>query len=772
VENQNSSLDDPLVLYKCQALKHVRDKITLGAPVLTEELKLLTSTLPFLGEKGTSELENIVRPLSDHQKRYVNDRVRLARERDYLPVSCIKVRTEWELNCGDCRGAVTPIQYSFGLDPNLKSVEEIHLSDLDSKHLGRYVKADVWICGVGEPLSIPNRIEVKCLSHATQGCAHCSLAAGRGILLSDLRLELGEPSLVLEFAKISKAKESWLLQECIKKWVERAVDCPLVKSRRSLDLDVTVTKQRVLTPLMVMPALDEVTVRDAEARETSRRQVYLSGLKRFLARRGALIGPCLKHPRDGTLTILGVDFEPTEVDLNDFVPQPVDREALSILKDQAEPELLKVIGQNVCGIFGRPDAVEANLVAYHTPLLLIWKGEEIPGWVQLTNFGDSTTGKRIPRMIKQFIGLGTYVIVETSGRTGLLYSIDEGKEGHVLSYGEFPLSDRGLVIIDGYDRMQPEERAEFRESYRQGFLKVRRVVSGQAPMRVRIIACENVKQALAAYLYPCVSLLENYKAPDIARIDLAIPYRREDVAPEEIYRAPEPTPDWLPSLKKALKLSVQLAWSRRPDQVRFNPEAVEEIEKEALRLDEKYGLSDLPLVSRDFDKKLAKLSAGYAAWRCAYDQDWNLQVEREHVQHVVSLIERIYSSEGMRLEEYAKISRERAALTNHEYAEIREAVDADIRKETVLDEGRPNLPIIKTIIHELQARGTATLSELEAAIMDDVSISASEKTIKDRIRLFKKYRLVISTKAGYVLTAKGVDFMRRYGKEPEKEQAD
>lgn len=32
-----------------------------------------------------------------------------------------------------------------------------------------------------------------------------------------------------------------------------------------------------------------------------------------------------------------------------------------------------------------------------------------------------------------------------------------------------------------------------------------------------------------------------------------------------------------------------------------------------------------------------------------------------------------------------------------------------------------NLPIIKTIIHELQSRGTATLSELEAAIMDEAA---------------------------------------------------
>jgi len=763
-------------LYRCQAIGVVVEKIRAGSPVTIEELKLLTYTFTFFGDRGEKELQEIIGPLNEITKKDVKQRRDLLISKQHLPVSCTKVKNEWELCSGfDCQESITPIMYCCGDDPNIKSVQKTHLADLDAKFLNKYVKTDVYISGIGDSFTVPYLMEVKCApGPTTDFCEKCSYASGKRITINDLRNELDEPYLILEFVKISKEREHQLIDRYVKQLFKKASQCPLSQYDKVPRIEVTVVKEKTVTPLITMPAVDEVTIQDVEARESLRKRVYLTGVKKYISRKGLLIGPVLKHPRNGLLTILGICFEPTDIDLSEFKTRPEHREPFKLFQEKSIEELVEVVGEYICRIYGRPDAVEANLIAYHTPLHIIWKGEHIPGWVQITNFGDTTVGKsQIPRAIKQFVDLGFYIIVETSGRTGLLYFIDESREGHILGFGEFVLADRTLVIIDGADRMCPEERAEFRESYRQGFLKVRRVVSGTAPMRVRVIACENVKKPLSEYLYPCASLTENYEAPDIARLDLAVPYRVEDVSAETIFKTQKDGPEWLNQLREALKLNITLAWSRRPEQVIFEKDAEEEILNKAKKFDRKYGDSKIPLVSKDFDKKLAKLSAGHAALSHSYDEKGNLMVKKVHVVNVSSLIDRLYSGEGMRLDQYVKVGRERSILTSEEFREIKQTLDDMIAKESSesTEPGRPTLPITSTIVRELQTRGTASQSELQAAIAEDISVPVSPSAIRERIQLFKKYRLVISTKDGYTLTPKGIGFMRQQSRqEKDKEE--
>jgi len=762
---------DVNLLYKCKAIEAIASKIKDGCPVTIEEQKTLAYTFGFFGERGVQELQKITQNLSEEIRKEILDRVQVLKDRNHLPISCAKLKYDYEI-CPevDCQGAITPIMHCCGEDPNVQLVEEIHLSDLDSTHLCRYVKGQVYISGVGDSLSIPFAMEVKCVTQSTQLCAGCPYAKGKIVTINDLRNLLNEPYLILEFVKVSKEREQSLLGKYIMRYFVEAEHCPLLEFQKHPKLQLIVKKEKAITPLIVSPGIDEVTIQDIKTRENLRKRVYLMGIKKSVARKGILIGPCLKNPKTSELTILGTYFQPTEVNLENFNLTKEQSELLKMTMSKPEEELIDSIGSHVCRIFGRPDAVLANLIAYHTPLYLIWKGERIPGWVQIVNFGDTTTGKRIPRMIRQYTGLGIYVIVETAGRTGLLYFIDQSAEGHILGFGELVLADQTLAIVDGYDRMDPEEKAEFRESYRQGFLKVRRVVSGTAPMRTRIITCENVKKPLNEYLYPCTSLLENYDIPSIARIDLAIPYRREDVPSEEIFKHPPEKPDWLKDLQQALTLNILLAWSRRPEQIRFTSDAEKMILANAIEMDEKYGVSRLPFVSKDFDKKLAKLSAGYAAWRHSYDENLNLIVTQEHVEHVVSLIDRVYSSEGMRLNQYVEIAKKRLTLSDEEYEEIRMEIEEAIKEESLSEgPGRPSYPITETIIDEMQIRGTVTLSELQASIIEDMSAKVSQSTIRERVMLFKKHRLIISTKNGYSLTAKGIDFMHQYRKEKMQE---
>jgi hypothetical protein len=66
----------------------------------------------------------------------------------------------------------------------------------------------------------------------------------------------------------------------------------------------------------------------------------------------------------------------TEVNLDSFMPDQKVKETLKLLREKSTEELIRVVGDHICGIYGRPEAVEANLIAYHTPLQIIWKNEK------------------------------------------------------------------------------------------------------------------------------------------------------------------------------------------------------------------------------------------------------------------------------------------------------------------------------------------------------------------------------------------------------------
>jgi hypothetical protein len=746
----------------------IAEKVKSGSAITLEEEKTLAYTFGFFGERGLDEVKELTAG-NEKLQRAILERIHILREKKHLPISCAKIRNDYEICLNmECVGDITPIRYVFKADPNVNLIQEIHLSDLGAKHLNQYVYTNVYISGIGNSFSVPYKLKVTCLSKSTQVCENCPYYSGKTITVNDLRNQLNEPYLILEFVKISKQKEQNLLQKYVRQFFETNAQCPLLEHREKPRLHVDIVQEKTVTPLIVCPGLDEITVQDVKARENLRKRVYLMGIKRSVARKGHLIGPVLKHPRTGMLTILGTHFYPTEFDIESFKIQPEQLKIAQEIMTKPEAEIIDVTSNHVCLIYGREKEVLANLLAYHSPLYIIWKGERIPGWVHIANFGDTTVGKsQIPRKIRAFTRLGVYVVVETSARTGLLYFIDQSKEGHILGFGELVLADRTLAIIDGYDRMDPQEKAEFRESYRQGFLKVRRVVSGSAPMRTRLISCENVKNPLRNYLYPCRSLLENYDKPSIARIDLAVPYSQEDVSTEQIYKRPSPKPEWFYDFQEALTLNILLTWSRKPEQIRFTPEAETAILEHAKMLDEEYGVAELPLVSKDFDKKLSKLSASYAAFRHSYDENLNLIITKEHVNRVVQLIEELYASEGMRLDQYAEIMKHRSTLSKEEYEEIKEEIEKQVTQEKIeTGPGRPAIPITEIFLDEILIRGSLTASEIAAIAQGDLGTQISQKTIGDRMKIFKKHHLIVTSgRRGYVLTAKGNQFLRRYKRE-------
>jgi predicted transcriptional regulator len=762
--NFNLPLDFSVLIEKCSALQRLVDKIKRDEVLGFDERETLYLTLIFLSEPGRQKLKELMGRCRGAEFDNIDRRIERYVREGFFPISCTKIKQRMGHLCGDCQGATTPIEYAFGNDPNKAEVIEIELHELKSELLNKFVGIPCRVAGIGSTYSVPYIFKAQCVDVDVNLCRLCPLFSGEILTLNDLRAELNPfVDLTIDVINTSEAGINAKIKSYLNRYAENGLKCKR-KDKRIIEFEVL--KERTLTPLVVYPSIGELKVEEGYSGQARQLKAYLKEHFAGGYVPGILYGNVRRHPKTGELTIVGSLFKPSEFWREKRKFTKGETEKMDVLKNINYNELIDIISTHVCGIIGRPEAVEAVLIAYHTPLHFTWKGKVEPCWPHVVLFGDTTTGKRIPRMIRSTLSLGTYIVMETASRTGLLYSIQYlEKRQPLVVLGELALADRGLLIIDGYDRMQKEEKREFSEAYRTGILKVRRDAKLDAHMRVRLITCENVEKPLSHYLYPCTALLDNYTAPDVARIDFAIPFRAEDVPSDKFLRKwPEP-PEKINEIIEALKLNVVWAWSLKPEQIKFTPEAEMLVFERAKEFDLKFGSSRLPLVSKDIDKKIAKLAIGYAILRRSVDDEGNVTVDVEHVQHVADLMDRVYGGEAMRLDEYAETERKRSQLTEEEFGKI--------YGELMKEEENKLLPLFNIILEELQLRGTTHLSELEAIVEEELGAKAGKTVLKQRMTVLKGHRLVISSKNGYSLTPKGIAFIHKYKKlqlEPETKE--
>jgi len=118
------------------------------------------------------------------------------------------------------------------------------------------------------------------------------------------------------------------------------------------------------------------------------------------------------------------------------------------------------------------------------------------------------------------------------------------------------------------------------------------------------------------------------------------------------------------------------AWSRRPDQVIFTPEATVAILQAAMKMGSDYS-SAIPLVEpADQRIKLARLAAACAARVFSTDDGERVIVKPEHVAFVVTYLNRIFSAPSMAYDEYSGQAKQGEVLTEAEESRVRGAIEA------------------------------------------------------------------------------------------------
>lgn len=337
-------------------------------------------------------------------------------------------------------------------------------------------------------------------------------------------------------------------------------------------------------------------------------------------------------------------------------------------------------------IRGRPiEKLSATLVL-HSPYELIYEGESIRGALNTLQLGETKTGKSdILEWIEKNVG-GEEVVGETSGRTGIGYTIDH--DNKILEWGALPRCDKEICMIDGLDQLKKEDLIELREAMAKQILKVAKSISGVALCRTRIIAAANPILRIKGFDVPqkrtfdayaprpiCHAIKDFFEDPTlVTRWDFFVPFIAKDVSAEDVAKARD-TPPKIPL--GVFRNHVFWAWGLEPKDVIFHDEAVTEIERLFIMLQE-YRSDSLPLIHTEYKRVLARVSASYAVLTHNVDESGKVNVAKEHVTKAYELLWGLLEKWGYNM--YVANERKEFELEESEWSKLIDLLTGDVRK--------------------------------------------------------------------------------------------
>lgn len=319
-------------------------------------------------------------------------------------------------------------------------------------------------------------------------------------------------------------------------------------------------------------------------------------------------------------------------------------------------EIHRDLERNVTYIWDRRKVAIAVDLVYHTALSFTFQEQHVKrGWAECLIIGDSGQAKTtlVERLMSHYRA-GELLSGESSRRTGLVYSLQQsGAKGTwTLMWGAMPLNDGGLLTVDELSGMSEDDLAKMSDVRSSGIAKATGVVTAETTARTRMIFISNPRNGrqLKAETYGVSSVLKLFgKAEDVRRLDFAVAVASGEVDSAIVNKAVSEMPA-VPHIYTSdrCKLRVMWAWSRRPENITFTPEATTRILECAEKMGHKYS-SRIPLVEpADQRLKLARLSVAAAACLFSTDESGeDVIVKPEHVDFVHKYLESLYDSKAL-----------------------------------------------------------------------------------------------------------------------------
>jgi hypothetical protein len=201
------------------------------------------------------------------------------------------------------------------------------------------------------------------------------------------------------------------------------------------------------------------------------------------------------------------------------------------------------------------------------------------------------------------------------------------------------MNDGRFVVLDGLEKWSPKMIGEMRSVWRNQKTEPHGVLSGSRLCRVRQMCTLNPQEPMKSYAYKCQAIpdIKPFKEnPDIARVDIWIPFSSDDVSEKDIN---ERRMKERPVSKDLMLKLIKWTWTR--NQFIYSDEAKEIIRKEATRIVETYHTPFLEIIDHGFRDSLCRLACSVAMSHFSTDDSLKVIIEGEHVREAVAFIERM-----------------------------------------------------------------------------------------------------------------------------------
>ena len=592
--------------------------------------------------------------------------------------------------------------------------EDVHLSDsASSEYYNKRVRIPVMVSGKDStPYLCPRKIRAYCGDGAdgeSKRCAGCALAVNAGEMH---KTYTSTDQAIMKFIKCTDKQQLSVILE----------DMGINARCDKMHLDIE--EHMNLEELRLIPKA-EANFGFSKEREYVVRTGYFIGNNLKTNKRYTMVGYMYPEPNTQYATYVFDQAIPEKDLISDFELTEEALEYLRMFKQKPGQsvrekfdEIHADLERNVTYIWERRNVAFAVDLIYHTVLNFYFQEQFVKrGWGELLIIGDSGQAKTtIVERLMQHYRLGELHSGESSKRTGLVYNMQQTNKRWFLVWGAFPLNDGGLVTIDELSGLSEEDLGVMSDVRSSGIAKATGVITAETTSRTRAIFISNPRNGrpLNSETYGVNSVLKLMgKAEDVRRLDLAMAVASGDVDPSLVNKSLKDIPE-VPHVytSDACNTRVLWAWSRKPDDVIFTPEATERILECATEMGKQYS-SKVPIVeAADQRIKIARLSVAAAC--CVFSSDDSGEkviVLPEHVDFVVDFMNELYHSKSFG---YDKMS-EQDSLTSDTSADNISRLRATFLTLPIMDFNE-----MVSILYQLPYFSRATLEDYTGLPKDDL----------------------------------------------------
>jgi len=514
------------------------------------------------------------------------------------------------------------------------------IGSMDSTTNGKPLQMVVTVVGKKNPTySFPRQADMSCTMDAGPKCQGCPMLLEHE---GDYKLEIG-PRDVENLARFVDKQEDQRLEVARK----------IIGAQKCNRLKMKVTQPQTVEELFVAASIEH---RSTDASDYTQRRIYNVGPFETNANTVAkIVGTTWPSVKDGRNEFFSWRLDPAVTSIDSFEITPDIANQLKIFQpakgqnpiDKAREIALELT--NVTGIIGRERMQMAMDLVYHSAIGFSFAGKKITrGWLEFIVVGDTRTGKSETAIrLAEYYGLGHVIGCEGATFAGLVGGVKQIGNEWTITWGEIPLNDRRLVVLDEFGGLSYDIISQLSDIRARGIAQVTKVETSQTLARCRMICMANPRKSkfIDEKKIAGIDIIQDVvgNQEDIARFDFAMSVKSSDVPSKKInvVREAPPEPKYTSQACHNLILWV---WSRKPEDVVFVGKAEETIMAAAEWLGQNY-IEDPPLLQvQSSREKVARLSVAMAARVFSTDETMTkIIVKEEHVKAVVNFLNKLYS---------------------------------------------------------------------------------------------------------------------------------